>query len=88
MDKVSKLVISSSLVQWNSSIANMDNSTTIVSCINDIFSLAQDLAMKGPSDPEIAKSIKSLKSIQSGLKGLFLASDSSYLLEKENISPN
>ncbi len=41
----------------------MDNSIAIVSCINNIFSLAQDLTMKGLSDLEIAKLIKLLKMI-------------------------
>src|SRR5229473_6465304 len=75
---------SSSLVQQDGSTAHMDDSTAI-SVIKDIFRLSQELISKGPSDPGIANSLNSLKSIRSGLRELL---NGSPLLEKENIAPN
>ncbi len=40
----------------------MDDSA-VDSVIKDIFSLSQELVTKGPSDPEIANSLNSLKAI-------------------------
>ena len=54
---------SSSLVQRDSSTAHMDDSAAAVSVIEDIFSLSQELILKGLSDPGIANSLNSLKSI-------------------------
>ncbi len=54
---------SSSLVQRDGSIAHMDDSTTVPSIINDIFSLSQELVTKGPSDLGIANSLNSLQVI-------------------------
>ena len=62
----------------------MDDSAAI-SVIKDIFRLSQELISKGPSDPGIANSLNSLKSIRSGLRELL---NGSPLLEKENIAPN
>ena len=75
---------SSSPVQRDGSTAHMDDSAAI-SVIKDIFRLSQELISKGPSDPGIANSLNSLKSIRSGLRELL---NGSPLLEKENIAPN
>src|SRR5258707_12556951 len=75
---------SSSPVQRDGSTAHMDDSTA-VSVIKDIFRLSQELISKGPSDPGIANSLNSLKSIRSGLRELL---NGSPLPEKENIAPN
>ena len=75
---------SSSPVQRDGSTAHMDDSAA-VSVIKDIFRLSQELISKGPSDPGIANSLNSLKSIRSGLRELL---NGSPLPEKENIAPN
>src|SRR5258708_14683834 len=75
--------VSSSPVQWDGSTAHMDDSAA-VSVIKDIFRLSQELISKGPSDPGIANSLTSLKSIRSWLRELLNASP---LPEKENIAP-
>ena len=79
---------SSSPVQRDGSIAHMDDSATVPSIINDIFSLSQELITKGLSDLGIANSLNSLQAIQSGLRGILLAGNGSHLPEKENIGPN
>src|SRR5260370_21367994 len=76
--------MSSSPVQQDGSTAHMDDSAA-VSVIKDIFRLSQELISKGPSDPGIANSLNSLKSIRSGLRELL---NGSPLPEKENIAPN
>jgi hypothetical protein len=81
----SELVTPCSPVQQDGS----DDSTTIQTIINEIFSLSQGLISKGLSDPRIANSLNLLNTIRSGLNELvFLASDGSHLPEKENITPN
>jgi hypothetical protein len=81
----SKLVAPCSLVQQDGS----NDSTTVQTIINDIFSLSQGLVPKGLSDPRIANSLDLLNMIQSGLNELvFPAGDGSHLPEKENIAPN
>ncbi len=66
-----------------------DTIDAAVSVIEDIFSLSQELISKGPSDPGIANSLNSLKSIRSGLRELLSAGNGgSPLPEKENIAPN
>src|SRR5258708_25320360 len=68
---------------------SIDDSATVQSIINDIFSLSQRLVLTGLSDPRIAKSLNLLNTIRSGLNGLvFPAGDGSHLPEKENIAPN
>src|SRR5258708_4322989 len=71
-------------VQRDGSTAHMDDSAA-VSVIKDIFKLSQELISKGLSDPGIANSLNSLKSIRSGLRELL---NGSPLPEKENIAPN
>jgi hypothetical protein len=84
----SESVASNSPVQQDGS-ADDGDIASIISAANNIIGLTQELISKAPRDPEIAKS---LKSIRSRLSALLLsataAGDGSHLPEKENIGPN
>ena len=60
---------------------------SIISAANDNIKLLQQLIMKAPSDPKIAKSLNAIRSQISALLSV-TAVDDTRLPEKEKISPN
>jgi hypothetical protein len=84
-------VAPNSPVQQDGSVGSTDDGAiaSIVLSANDIISLSHELILKAPRDPEMAKSLNSIRSWLSALVlSATAAGDSSHLPEKENIGPN